>query len=473
MKKIVYLLIFISFQFALGAQDTIRPYDPNYPQFWDTGFIQYMSYCDSNVMYSLLFEGYRDSTFASRNGLHADRYIVPSHVGQVMVTGVTLPVTPSAFNESVFRGVLLTFDSGDYLHPTIHMTNSTLTYQDTQGFDCYVHIPEASRCKEEQISYETYIGAHALYFDPPIFVADTFYLGFYVYRPKESWPGCYWGVNECLPVDFDYCIGRFGPTPYDDETRLPWYHANYSCYLSEDGEVERFFLTNTGMGFNWGWGYAAICPILSVPDTDSFGCPEVEGFGFAGMSAGSPTFVWDTAGEHELYQVAYGSYDASLESLRIAETSGRFLELFDNSLRPDIYYQARLRARCHHRCPIHDTVMWTAWSDPVYFYTGDHMPDTTHHTQPEGIAAPEEALPFAIVPNPSRAGTRQVVEIGQQVPLQGLTLTLHDAAGHEVLRMEVKKHRFALPVQGLPAGVYMATLASPIGTTVKKLVVEN
>jgi hypothetical protein len=101
------------------------------------------------------------------------------------------------------------------------------------------------------------------------------------------------------------------------------------------------------------------------------------------------------------------------------------------------------------------------------------MPDTTHHIQRESIATAEEALPFAIVPNPSRAGTRLVVEIGQQVPLQGLTLTLHDAAGHEVLRMEVKEHRFALPTQGLPAGVYMAALASPKGTTVKKMAVEN
>ena len=114
--------------------------------------------------------------------------------------------------------------------------------------------------------------------------------------------------------------------------------------------------------------------------------------------------------------------------------------------------------------------MWTAWSAPVYFYTGDHMPDTTH--QPEGIDAPGEVLPFAIVPNPSRSGARQVVEIGRQVPLQGLTLTLHNAAGHEVLRMEVKEHRFALPAS-LPAGVYVATLSSPQGTAVRRVVVEN
>ncbi len=460
MKKIVYLLIFVSFLFTLRAQDTIRPYDPNYPQFVDTGFIQYVSYMDSLIWNGdgILIDGYEDHTFSSRNGLHANRYIVPPHVQQIMVTGVTLPVIPSAVNESVYRGVLLTFDSGDYFHPTIHMTNSTLTYQDTQGFNCYVHFPAATRCKEGQLSYETYIGAHALYFDPPIFVTDTFYIGFYVYRPKESWPGCIWGENEGLPWEFDYCLGRFSSTPY------VWYRSVCNCYLSEDGEVERII-------FDYGGSFCpAICPILSVPDTDSFGCPEVEGFGFAGMNAGSPTFVWDTASEHEVHQVAYGPYDAPLESLRIAETNARFLELFDNSLRPDIYYQARVRARCHHRCPIHDTVMWTAWSAPVYFYTGDHMPDTTH--QPEGIAAPGEVLPFAIVPNPSRSGARQVVEIGRQVPLQGLTLTLHDAAGHEVLRMEVKEHRFALPAS-LPAGVYVATLASPQGTAVRRVVVES
>ena len=107
----------------------------------------------------------------------------------------------------------------------------------------------------------------------------------------------------------------------------------------------------------------------------------------------------------------------------------------------------------------------------LYGSARDFMRKSGNMTQWEGIDAPEEVLPFAIVPNPSRSGARQVVEIGRQVPLQGLTLTLHDAAGHEVLRMEVKEHRFALPAS-LPAGVYVATLASPQGQSTLRVVIE-
>ena len=139
-----------------------------------------------------------------------------------------------------------------------------------------------------------------------------------------------------------------------------------------------------------------------MPDTDSFGCPEVEGFGFAGMMAGSPTFTWTPAAEHRLYQLAYGPYDAPLDSLQVVETDNYFLELSDPSLSRDVYYQARLRAKCHHACPVHDTVMWTAWTDPVYFYTGDNMPDTTHHHgEPEGIAEVNGPVHFALAPNPA------------------------------------------------------------------------
>ena len=177
-----------------------------------------------------------------------------------------------------------------------------------------------------------------------------------------------------------------------------------------------------------------------------------------------------------MYQVAYGPYNAPTESLRRVETNQGYLELFDNTLSTDVYYQALVRARCHHSCLVHDTVMWTAWSDPVYFYTGNHMPDTTH--QPEGIHAPdahqsESGIQFLIIPNPARNGDMQVVEIEKGGPLSGVRLTLHDAAGHEVWSMEVKEHRFALPSQGLAAGVYMATLSSSLGTVTRRVVIEK
>ena len=443
MKKIVFFLVFISFLLILRAQDTIYPFEQGQTLEHDTV---------TNI-----------SEMGPYGASHSSLIsLTPIHLQHQLVTGLAIPFI---YQEGLYHtnqgapvtlwGVIAEVHGNDYLHPTFHLTRpwtlydvETYTHLNPvfNQYDINIGLRYTTDCPVQKV--DTVLGAKLFYFDEPLLLNDTVWVSVIASDTvnHEDLPARVFTFFQCITPQF----GSPGTIPgiYYSGIRNPTLIAK----------------------FDSGAMYHIIIPISTVPDTDTFGCPEVEGFGFAGMNAGSPTFVWDTAAEHEVHQVAYGPYDAPLESLRIAETNASFLELFDNSLRPDIYYQARVRARCHHRCPIHDTVMWTAWSAPVYFYTGDHMPDTTH--QPEGIDAPGETLPFAIVPNPSRSGERQVVEIGRQVPLQGLTLTLHDAAGHEVLRMEVKEHRFALPAS-LPAGVYVATLASPQGTAVRRVVVES
>ena len=461
MKKLFLLLVIISSLFTLRAQDTIYPFAPG--QIFESDSIN--SYENNPPGFNYL------------SVLTQIRFC-PAVVSDRMVTGLAISGDYSEILNHLYPGepvkiwgVIATLDSNDYRHPTFHFTQPLTLNQDETHYsyayrythlpsDCYIGIHYTAECPDK-VEIDTVFGATILYFDNPLILNDTFWMSEIVTDAQD--------YSNLLTMDIrtiDQCFNGFNAIHHN----LPFIFYRFDSIVQHNLTIDLHNLTSAMRGSTYGYSRALICPVFTLPDTDSFGCPEVEEFAFAGMNAGSPTFVWDTASEHEVHQVAYGPYDAPLESLRIAETNARFLELFDNSLRPDIYYQARVRARCHHRCPIHDTVMWTAWSAPVYFYTGDHMPDTTH--QPEGIDAPGEVLPFAIVPNPSRTGARQVVEIGRQVPLQGLTLTLHDAAGHEVLRMEVKEHRFALPAS-LPAGVYVATLASPQGTAVRRVVVES
>ena len=459
MKKRFFLLIFVSFLFTVRAQDTIYPYEPG--QIFES---------ESNFKYSPMnsIQVCGNVDYMHDSGYH-NGYIRlwPVIVSDRMVTGLAIsgwytenPAHLYPGEPMKIWGVIVTIDSNDYSHPTFYFTrprilnqvdgaNYNYCYTTFFPTNCYFGVHYTTECPDK-VEIDTVFGASHFYFDNPLILNDTFWVG----------------VLACDAQDYNNILCIDSPI-MKQCTQYQWDSIPALSYQFDNRDLDNLIWLEHHR-FNIERPF--ICPVFTLPDTDTFGCPEVEGFGFAGMNAGSPTFVWDTASEHEVHQVAYGPYDAPLESLRIAETNARFLELFDNSLRPDIYYQARVRARRHHRCPIHDTVMWTAWSAPVYFYTGDHMPDTTH--QPEGIDAPGEVLPFAIVPNPSRSGARQVVEIGRQVPLQGLTLTLHDAAGHEVLRMEVKEHRFALPAS-LPAGVYVATLASPQGTAVRRVVVES
>jgi hypothetical protein len=171
-----------------------------------------------------------------------------------------------------------------------------------------------------------------------------------------------------------------------------------------------------------------------------------------------------------LYQLAYGPYDMPLDSLQVVETTGSYYELSGRLLSQDVYYQARLRAKCHHACPVHDTVMWTAWTDPIFFYTGDQMPDTSHHPgQPEGIAEVPGQTAFALSPNPAHANVTLTLDLP---PAEGTTLTVFDGMGREVMRQPLRQRVTQIATSGLAASVYTLTVSGPQGTASRRLSVE-
>lgn len=213
-----------------------------------------------------------------------------------------------------------------------------------------------------------------------------------------------------------------------------------------------------------------VFPIFTLPDTDEISCPVVEDFGFGGMMAGSAVFGWSDAAEHRVYQLAYGPYDMPLDSLQVVETTGGYYELSERLLSRDVYYQARLRAKCHHACPVHDTVMWTAWTDPIFFYTGDQMPDTSHHPgQPEGIAEVPGQTAFVLSPNPAHASVTLTLDLP---PAEGTTLTVFDGMGREVMRQPLRQRVTQIATSALAAGVYTLTVSGPQGTASRRLSVE-
>ena len=436
MKRIVILISLLVSFCTLWAQDTINPFLMS--------SITPTILRDSSFRYSILLGSEGDSVIYEGR-CHTSRHVLPNSV----VTGLNIAMKFSnmAVRDSLeVRGVLLMVHNNDFQHPVCYFTRP-VTAVSHRPYDHYMSFEHPSMCEET----DTVVPVYSLYFEHPIQVSDTVYLGRIVTRQG----GGYFGVglvyrNYIHDCDTNIIREDFLGVNWwvDDSLRL--------VPMDVDWPVSNSIIE-------------CIFPIYAIPDTDSFSCPEVEGFAFAGINAGAATLMWDTADGHTLYQIAYGPYDKPIDSLRIDTTSRRFMELF--GLSQDIYYQARLRAKCHHACPLHDTVMWTAWTDPVYFYTGDQMPDTSHQ-QPIGIASASASMNFAIVPNPTRKGEMPDVVIDPGVPLQGLTLTLHDAAGREVLHTAVSTHRFALPVRSLPTGVYTATLSSPQGQSTLRIIIE-
>ena len=438
MKKILLSACFFFSVCILQAQDTLYPLEYSGIYYMDTSKIH-----DYDTV------GYGGTIHGANgyNNLSVFRY-----TGQATISGIALNILFRIYPEfedswNHLYGALVTIDSNDYYHPTIHLTNSYVVHDDPYNYHIALHTN--SKCG----TMDTVVDAYALYFDEPISVSGTFYVGFYIKKYHCRFAAAHemYSALSCT-VDF--------PTIYDSSL--------LSYNMDDDFTVRNFY--PYFYPYSIAGGMHLYCPILSLPDTDTFSCPEVEEFGFAGMMAGSPTFAWDTAAEHGLYQLAYGPYDAPLDSLQVVETDNYFMELTDPSLSRDVYYQARLRAKCHHRCPIHDTVMWTAWTDPVYFYTGDNMPDTTHHHgEPEGIAEVNGQVHFALAPNPAHGSVTLTLE---GMPAHGTVLTIHDGAGREVLRRVLHERVTRIDTKGLSAGVYTVTVSNPQGMGTHRLSVE-
>ena len=475
MKRLVFLIVALVGINALRAQDTIYPYDPQSPFFKDPIFSEFggdTCWCPGTSTI------YIERAYAVKHSLGESQYLV---------TGIAVPyrfadscpgyrpIHPQIYDYNLFvQGMIVQIINKDTAHPVIHFTKPVWRYAKetphVRPYDCRIAFNPPASC----INIDTVLDAYSLYFDNPVSVSGDVYIGYLrsLHIPSGENPNARDCTNEGLalriliPESTSVCMPS-----YNQALSISWDNSTY-LRPHYDGE------TSPSIVYPFRYNHAfttfdaeLVCPIFAVPDTDSFGCPEVEGFAFAGINAGFPTFIWDTAAGHTLYQFAYGPYDAPLDSLDVEETRNRYIELTRQRLSPDVYYQARLRAKCHHACPVHDTVMWTAWSDPVYFYTGDSMPDTAHHStdpQEEGIAEHPASLAFTLMPNPARgtvtltlrelAGTAQV--------------TLHDAAGREVLRLPLEDTSTVLSLSQLPAGLYTVTVSTAQGSATRRLSVE-
>jgi len=309
------------------------------------------------------------------------------------------------------------------------------------------------------------------YFEQPLLVQDSFFVGIWNNEVGRS------------IMRLDFLLQRIS----NDEGHYP---------IQED----LLILTNQGrlsyMDRNdhyWGGCFPIIKPYEEVEG--EIVCDTVPGFHLAGMRVGYPTFAWDTdfCREEELFEVQFAPYhpgtatpDEAWRTVTTADSSIEVYSVFD----PDIYYQARIRARRHHLCPIHDTVMWGPWCDPILFYTGSTEPDTTTAITP--VEGGPDGL-FTLSPNPA-TGTVTVTlghtpqslrdswlhwrspTFGSPNLGEEFSITLTDAAGREVLRKEfsIVNCQFSIPLDlsGLAAGTYYVTLTTPTATGTQRLVVR-
>ena len=195
------------------------------------------------------------------------------------------------------------------------------------------------------------------------------------------------------------------------------------------------------------------------PDTVPLACGAVGDFRVDGERGGRPHFSWERCTGHTEYEVEYGLDRAAWSREKVRRQQWTLPE----GVEPGMEYRVRVRAKCEHRCYIHDTVMWSAWSEILRVTApGERMGAET--AEGEGL--------FELVPNPARGEV--IVRLNAGAERLPAVLTLTDMQGREVRRVELRDAGAGrVDLTGLAAGTYVATLTCNDKTTSRqRLVVE-
>lgn len=336
----------------------------------------------------------------------------------------------------------------------------------------------------ENVIHECAVGADSIidditcpvyefYFKTPQIVVDTFLVGLFSTSAQFDESGNFICYSYCSYDDLDTWVDvQMGWHLYFLETKnrsgiTPVLEHCFRASVDSLIYVDSHSYYNDANKF---WG--AIFPIIMPPDTDAVECIPVQNFRRTGYVDGRPLFAWDRLGGQQTFQISYGPADQDPDSHRVVNASAPPFLLPDRELDSTVLYAARCRARCHHTCPLHDTIVWSPWSDTVQFFTGSR-PTT-------GIGLPTADAPsFTLSPNPVRGrdGTGatphgQVTVTLSRDAAPPCVVTLRDEQGRTLQRHTMEGRTLTLATGRLAAGLYLVTLDTPQGSSTQKLVVE-
>ena len=465
-RKIFILALLALVLGSVRAQDTVRYGDSNY---------YFMPY-DSLVQNASVGLGFGAPDLRGYMGNYVNEPLT------VYGIAVVSPYKPKYFSgEGCLYGSLIPVD-------TTSVSLDLYAMLILKEGDSYYHIDSArwySRNPNKYFKYEqvpfyywgstinidTVVPIYEFYFSTPQVVVDTFGVGLCSTHANFDLQGnflsysygCQDGgmfqdtimARNCLQLgwpSFCFYTNSEGQFVLEEWNHLVWHPG-----VSEPEHVH--YYQKIGGSY-----FGGIFPIIVPPDTDSFECPRVEIFRLTGYVDGHPKFGWDAQAGQGPFQIAYGPADQPVDSHRVAIAMRQPYVLPDGGLDSTVLYVARCRGRCHHTCPLHDTIFWSEWSDAVEFWTGSRRPGS------EGIVSPDDAVAFTLSPNPAR--NEVTVTLGSTVT-SPCVVVLRDGQGRELLRQRMEGGEVTLSTRGLPAGLYLTTLESPQGSSTQKLVVER
>ena len=284
-----------------------------------------------------------------------------------------------------------------------------------RGFESYDWSPVVT------YSYE-------FYFDKPVSVADTFFIG----------------ARFPYANDFAQIYPRWSVTGSTSKN-ITWEYQNGTDIPAREIDFCNHHNKNTGL---WGCYF----PILTPRDTTR--CDPPADLRIAHATDTSVMLEW-YGGNATQWEVEYAEADGTTAYYVTTITPRVTL----TGLRPTTTYVAHVRAWCTRDSE------YGEWSSFIELNTTAHQPDTTQ--EPDTVSIDAVGLFTRLMPNPASG----MVTVQSSYSLNHVAV--YDVRGHLVLEQKAAGNAATFDVGHLPKGVYVISIRTTAGTTTKRLMVEN
>ena len=314
--------------------------------------------------------------------------------------------------------------------------------------------------------YEMVFPIHEFYFDKPVTIQDSFYIGFTGYNKfqhtEEGLP-----TNEYLNLTC-YEIGTFNAyyesymdTIYhnliDDCDSIPL--QKYKFRIMDPAYVIQSDSIDTSWFYFKRAEYLLLFPIVMIDSSfldgpPQYECPPIENLHVGHYGEHNVVLLWNPHDDHGSYQVSLATEGTPPDSgtLFYAPINAYSLTGLDSN----VIYNAYVRALCQH-----DSIVYSQWSDPVELCLCDSSNNN-------GFYEPDNINNVRLVPNPASGEVTLFYSTGTDrieiYNLQGSLWLKTDTNGNE--------NNIKIDISSFPKGIYIVTVHSPLGTTSHKLLVQ-
>ena len=284
-------------------------------------------------------------------------------------------------------------------------------------------------------------------FDTPITISDSFYIGYTWYNSKRfmegnSWKQTHWSIlYGSVSNSYVHQSSEYGYHYYYFRNNVynTWLHQPYAQFTT-------VFL---------------IVANDTVEHVDSVEtCRSPDYLALRSRTDYDMALDWRVMPYAEAYDAVVVPWRDDPSTGVIRTTTANNQSFIGYGLQQGIYYAAYVRTRCHHECDIHDTVYYSDWSQPLYFFLGDTEPTDSPYA---GVSTLSETS-VTLVPNPASDQATVTSSFGingiEVYSLKGELMEHSSRDGATVANIDLQRY---------PAGSYIVRIRTPKGIVARRL----